>query len=367
MLTTIIFLIVLTILVFVHELGHFLAAKAFKIRVDEFAVGFPPRLWSFMRKGTRFAINLVPLGGYVKIHGENAEDEITPDSILAKPRWQQAVVLIAGVTFNILFAWLLLSMAFVIGTKASTAGFPEDKISDTGIRIAFVAPGSPAEVAGIKPGVEILKVESPSASLASSTLKISAIQDVIAMSSTTVTFTVRDQVALKDETIILIPKEGIVTGKKAIGISMDEVGTIKLGPIDAVLYGAKSTWVMTENVALGLWGFIKGLVISEHGAKDALKSVSGPVGIAGIVGSSAQQGFSILLAITAVISINLAVLNLVPFPALDGGRLVVVAIEGIIRRRLNAKIINWVNAIGFLLLIGLMLVVTFKDVWMLLK
>ncbi|MFM2383534.1 MAG: hypothetical protein RIQ72_106 [Candidatus Parcubacteria bacterium] len=367
MVTTIIFLIVLTVLVFVHELGHFLAAKAFKIRVDEFAVGFPPRLWSFMRKGTRFAINLVPLGGYVKIHGENAEDEITPDSILAKPRWQQAVVLIAGVTFNVLFAWLLLSLAFVIGTKASTAGFPADKITDTGIRIAFVAPGSPAEVAGIKPGVEILKVESPSASLATSTLKVSAIQDVISQSSSTVTFTVKDQVTLKDETIILSPKEGIVPGKKAIGISMDEVGTIKLGPIDAVLYGAKSTWVMTENVALGLWGFIKGLVISENGAKDALKSVSGPVGIAGIVGSSAQQGFSILLAITAVISINLAVLNLMPFPALDGGRLVVVAIEGIIRRRLNPKIINWVNAIGFLLLIGLMLVVTFKDVWMLFK
>jgi regulator of sigma E protease len=367
MFTTIIFLIVLTILVFVHELGHFLAAKVFKIRVDEFAVGFPPRLWSFMRKGTRFAINLVPLGGYVKIHGENAEDEITPDSILAKPRWQQAVVLIAGVTFNVLFAWLLLSLAFVIGTKASTAGFPADKISDTGIRIAFVAPGSPAEVAGIKPGVEILKVESSSAILATSTLKVPAIQDVISMSSTTVTFTVKDQVTLKDETIILSPKEGIVPGKKAIGISMDEVGTIKLGPIDAVIYGAKSTWVMTENVALGLWGFIKGLVISGHGAKDALKSVSGPVGIAGIVGSSAQQGFSILLAITAVISINLAVLNLVPFPALDGGRLVVVAIEGIIRRRLNPQIINWVNAVGFLLLIGLMLVVTFKDVWMLLK
>lgn len=367
MLTTIIFLIVLTILVFVHELGHFLAAKAFKIRVDEFAVGFPPRIWSFMRKGTRFAINLVPLGGYVKIHGENAEDEITPDSILAKPRWQQAVVLIAGVTFNVFFAWLLLSLAFVIGTKASTAGFPADKISDIGIRIAFVAPGSPAEVAGVKPGVEILNVESGAISLATTSLKVSAIQDAIAMSSSTVTFTVKDQVTLKDERITLSPKEGIVPGKKAIGISMDEVGTIKLGPIDAVLYGAKSTWVMTENVALGLWGFVKGLVVSENGAKDALKSVSGPVGIAGIVGSSAQQGFSILLAITAVISINLAVLNLVPFPALDGGRLVVVAIEGVIRRRLNPKIINWINAIGFLLLIGLMLVVTGKDVWMLMK
>jgi regulator of sigma E protease len=367
MVTTIIFLLVLTILVFVHELGHFLAARAFKIRVDEFAVGFPPRLWSFMRKGTRFAINLVPLGGYVKIHGENAEDEITPDSILAKPRWQQAVVLIAGVTFNMIFAWILLSLAFVIGTKASTAGFPADKVTDIGIRIAFVAPGSPAEVAGIKPGVEILKVESGAISLATSTLKVAAIQETIAMSSSTVIFTVKDQVTLKDEAIVLSPKEGIVAGKKAIGISMDEVGTIKLGPIDSVIYGAKSTWVMTENVAIGLWGFVKGLVVSENGAKDALKSVSGPVGIAGIVGSSAQQGFSILLAITAIISINLAVLNLMPFPALDGGRLVVVAIEGIIRRRLNPKIINWINAIGFLLLIGLMLVVTFKDVWMLLK
>lgn len=369
MLTTIIFLIVLTILVFIHELGHFLAAKAFKIRVDEFAVGFPPRIWSFMRKGTRFAINIVPLGGYVKIHGENAEDEITPDSILAKPRWQQAVVLIAGVTFNIIFAWILLSLAFMIGTKASTAGFPADTVSDAGIRIAFVAPGSPAEVAGIAPGVELQKVESATQVLATSSLTITAIQDAIAQSSGTLAFTVKDVTRGEEDTktIYVEPKEGIVPGKKAIGISMDRVGTIKLGPIDSVIYGAKSTAVMTENVAIGLWGFVKGLVVSENGAKEALKSVSGPVGIAGIVGSSAEQGFSILLAITAVISINLAVLNLVPFPALDGGRLVVVAIEGIIRRRLNPKIINWINAIGFLLLIGLMLVVTFKDVWMLIK
>lgn len=364
MFTTIVFLIVLTILVFVHELGHFLAAKLFGIRVDEFAIGFPPRIWSFMRRGTRFAINIIPLGGYVKIHGENAEDEATPDSMLSKSRWQQVVVLVAGVTFNIIFAWILLSLAFVIGTTASTTGFPQEKVSDRGIRITFVAPGSPAEVAGFKPGEKILAIESSFSSLATTSLDITSIQDSISKSNGTVNFTVQEIDMTTEHIVSVTPTEGVVPGKKAIGISMDEVGTIKLGPIDAVLYGAKSTWAMTENIAIGLWGFIKGLIVSEHSAKEVLKSVSGPVGIAGIVGSSAHQGFSILLAITAIISLNLAVLNLVPFPALDGGRIVVVCIEAIIRRRIQPKFINWINLAGFILLLGLMLIVTIKDIWL---
>ncbi len=368
MVTTIIFLLVLTVLVFIHELGHFLAARLFGIRVDEFAIGFPPRIWSFIKNGTRFAINIVPLGGYVKIHGENAEDEITPDSILAKARWKQAVVLVAGVVFNIVLAWVLLSLSFMMGTRASTAGFPAEKISDTGVVVMFVSPDSPAQKAGLAIGDEIVSVETADIRLATSTLRVEAVQTAIKDSKGNVIFTVTPQHATSTKTISVEPKDGVVPGKRAVGISMDEVGTVKLGFFESFGYGAKSTYVLTQNVATGLWGFVKGLVVSDGGgAKAALKSVSGPVGIATIVGSSARDGFSNLLVITAIISANLAVLNLVPFPALDGGRLVVVAIEGTIRRRINPKVINWINAIGFLLLIGLMLVVTFKDIWVLFK
>lgn len=412
MLTTIIFLLVLTLLVFVHELGHFLAARLFKIRVDEFAIGFPPRIWSFMRKGTRFAINIVPLGGYVKIHGENGDDShIGPDgkpkpgvaldasgmpipdsdSILAKLRWQQAIVLVAGVTFNVLLTWMLLSLSFMIGTRSSTEGFPPDKVNDRAVMVVYVAEGSPAKEAGLRNGDTILGViserkvhvyykadtgtgEGYDMRSSTSTLSVSAIQEAIASSDGTVTFSVLRTLDEKGHAtssvpvlITVTPKEGVVIGKKAVGISMEEVGTVKLGFFGAIGYGAKATWVMLDNIATGLGQFAKGLFVAEGGAKEALKTVTGPVGIASIVGSSARQGFSSLLLIIAIISANLAVINLVPFPALDGGRLVIVGIEGTIRRRLNPKVVNWINVVGFFLLIGLMLVVTFKDVFMMFK
>jgi regulator of sigma E protease len=389
MLTTIIFLLVLTLLVFIHELGHFLAARLFKIRVDEFAIGFPPRIWSFMRKGTRFAINIVPLGGYVKIHGENGDDShIGPDgkplpgvvldakglpvpdsdSILAKPRWQQAIVLVMGVTFNVLLTWLLLSLSFMIGARSSTEGFPVDKVSDRAVMVMYVSANSPAEEAGLKSGDTILAVTTTTTT-STSTLTVAGIQETIASSNGPVTFSIIHNLDDKKEatTTTIIPREGVVVGKKAIGISMEEVGTVKLGFFGSLGYGAKATWVMLDNIATGLGQFAKGLFVAEGGAKEALKTVTGPVGIATIVGSSARQGFASLLLITAIISANLAVINLVPFPALDGGRLVIVAIEGTIRRRLNPKVVNWVNVVGFFLLIGLMLVVTFKDVWVMFK
>lgn len=374
MITTIIFLLVLTFLVFIHELGHFLAAKSFKIRVDEFAIGFPPRVFSFVKRGTRFALNIIPLGGYVKIHGESENDELTTDSILSKPRWQQAVVLIAGVTFNVIATWLLLSLAFMFGTRSAVEGFPAEKVTDKAVVLMLATPGSPAAVAGLEAGDTVVAVESSVASLsvASSSLTVAAVQNVISSASGTVMFTVEKASTqtsgnnAKDgayKIYEVTPKDGVVPGKKAVGISMQDVGTVKLGFFESFTYGAKSSWNLLQNVAVGLYDFIVKIFTSDSGAKAALNSVSGPVGIASIVGSSARQGFSALLVITAIISANLAVLNLVPFPALDGGRLLIVAIEGTIRRRLNPKIVGWVNAIGFLLLIGLMIVVTFKDIF----
>lgn len=374
MLTTILFLLVLTLLVFIHELGHFSAARYFKIRVDEFAIGFPPKVWSFMRKGTRFAFNIVPLGGYVKIHGESETDELTPDSILAKPRWQQAIVLVAGVTFNIILTWLLLSLAFMIGARSASEGFPADKVQDRGVVVMYVAPETPAKEAGIKIGDEIISISTSNTYLATSTLKVPAIQETIRNSSGTIILEIKPTTdkagiakAATTTSLTIEPKEGVVPGYRAIGISMDEVGIVKLGFFESFYYGAKSTVVMTKNITTGLFDFFAGIFASDTSAKDALQSVSGPVGIAGVVGSSAKQGFASLLVITAIISANLAVLNLAPFPALDGGRLVIVGIESIIRRRLNPKVVNYINVIGFLFLITLMLIVTGKDIWVLFK
>ncbi|HEY1037060.1 MAG TPA: M50 family metallopeptidase [Candidatus Paceibacterota bacterium] len=360
--TTIIFLLVLTVLVFVHELGHFLAARLFKIRVDEFAIGFPPRVASWMWGKTRYAINLLPLGGYVKIYGENPDDERTSDSILSKPRWQQAIVLVAGVTFNVVFAWILLSLALMLGSRVSTAALPPELIKDPALTVVMVSPGSPADLAGLKAGDEILSITNSQQSLATSSLTVEGVQQIISSAEVTVDMTARQKASTTEGYMVrafdMTPVEGISPGKKAIGISMDNIGEAKAPFFKAFYYGAQQTYYLTINVATGLADFLKSVVMGNA----SLKQVSGPVGIAGAVGESAQTGFSTLLVMAAVISANLAVLNLVPFPALDGGRLVVVFIESIIRRDINPKILMWVNGIGFLLLISLMILVTVKDV-----
>lgn len=365
MTTTIIFLLVLTLLVFIHELGHFLAARMFGIRVDEFAIGFPPRIASWMWGKTRYAINLLPLGGYVRIYGENTEDARTPDNMLSKPKWQQVVVLAAGVTFNIILAWLLLSLSLFIGAKASVDAMPAAIVQNPALTVVMVAPGSPAEKAGLKSGDEILSITNSKTLLASSTLSVSGAQGVIAGAENNIQVTVKQFKSKTSEkeyevkSLTVVPKEGIVAGKKAIGISMDMIATVKAGFFESFYYGARQTYYLTKNVTIGLYTFLGTAIMGNA----SLEQVSGPVGIAGAVGESAKTGFSSLLVIAAVISANLAVLNLAPFPALDGGRIVVVAIEAIIRRELNPKVIQWVNGIGFLLLIALMLVVTAKDIW----
>lgn len=379
--TTIIFLLVLTLLIAVHEMGHFLAAKLFGIRVDNFAIGFPPRLFSKMIGKTRFSLNLVPLGGYVTIHGENPEDSVTSDSILSKPKWQQIVVLIAGVTFNLILAYLFLVATLMFGTKVSVDTFPGEIVHNPKLIITMVAPGSPADLVGIKGGDEILSISNGKDLFASTSLSVLNVQKTISSAEASVSVTVKKtslqtlgQGSAKGTSSAIrnieeavaykfVPTTGIVQGKKAAGISMDMIGEAKIGFFKSFYYAGIQTYNLTENIVVGLAGFIGNVFVG----KGSLKEVTGPVGIANVVGNSAKTGVAELLMIIAVISANLAVINMVPFPALDGGRVVVVIIEAIVRRPINAKVIGWVNGIGFILLIGLMLVVTFKDVFYMFK
>ncbi|MEK7646483.1 MAG: site-2 protease family protein [Patescibacteria group bacterium] len=351
--TVIIFLIVLAVLIFVHELGHFLAARSCGIRVDTFALGFGPRLFSWKVKETEYALNAIPFGGYVKIFGENPDEESLrgPDahrSFVNKPRWQQAIVLVAGVFFNFVFAWFLYSIIFAVGITATTSGFEHyaDRFENPRIMVTYVTPASPAEVAGLKMG-DIL-VGSPT---------VEAIQESINQSKGAPISLqyVRDE---ETRTLNIISKEGIVEGRFAIGISMDTVGDLKLPFFASIKEGFVYTKGMIAMTAIGLKDFFLNLF---RGTAD-FASVAGPIGIAGIVGDAAGLGFTYLLMITALISINLGVINLIPFPALDGGRLLFVIIESIVRRRIPANFANIVNMIGFALLMLLMVVVTYKDI-----
>ena len=357
----ILFFVILLVLVLVHEFGHFIVAKKSGIRVDEFGFGFPPKLFSIKKGETEYSFNAIPFGGFVKIFGETPDEESLsgPDSkrsFVNKPKLIQAAVLVAGVFFNLLLAWFLLSVGFLAGMPTSLEGAPEGAVvKDPALTVTGILPGSPAEYAGLKPGDKIISLGDDE-----TLIEVETPESVQAFVSTRPgqEITIVFKRAKTENSLIVIPESGIIEGTPAIGISMDIVGTLKLPVHKALLEGLKTTVSLTGATAAGLALFIKDAFI---GRAD-LGALTGPVGIVGIVGDAYKFGFIYLLSFTAFISINLAIINLIPFPALDGGRLLFLAIEKIKGSAIRPQIANALNAIGFFLLILLMLIVTYNDI-----
>lgn len=351
-------ILVISILVFVHELGHFIAAKRSGVRVDEFSVGFPPRIWSKQVGETLYSLNLIPFGGYVKIFGENPDaDSIAgPDkerSFVNKKRHLQAYILVAGVVMNILFAWVLLSLSFVVGVNQAGV----DSSRGEYVMVTEVVKDSPAEISGLHAG-DLLKSVAPVGKTDDSQ-KISThvVKQVISESLGTPLEVMYVRGATVATTTIT-PKLGIVKDEYGIGVGMADIDTVRLPIHKALIEGALTTYNLFVETTKGTLGFF-----AQAFAFNAnLKDVSGPVGIAGYLNQAREFGFSTLLAFVAMISINLAVINLFPFPALDGGRLLIVGIEAIIRRPINPKITNILNLIGFVFLMGLMVTITVSDI-----
>lgn len=356
----IIFIIILGVLIFVHELGHFLVAKKSGIRVDEFAVGFPPKIFSFVKGGTRYALNLIPFGGYVKIFGENPDEEsLNPertDSFVNKSKTTQISVLVAGVLFNALFAWFLLSISFMSGSPAIVTEQNIGSIDEANVVVTNVLFDSPADQIGLEVGDKVLSLET-SNQLLEGQFNVFDVQRFIKQSDNqTITLNIQrngEKLAL-DAT----PAEGIVEGKRAIGISMELIGTQKYSFFEAIWNGFVTTGGMIKNVSIGLYAFLFDAITFNAD----LSSVAGPVGIVSLVDNASNFGFTYLLTFTAFISLNLAVLNLLPFPALDGGRILFVIIESIMGKPIKPSIANTLNLLGFAFLILLMLVITISDV-----
>jgi regulator of sigma E protease len=356
----IIFLAVLAVLVLVHEFGHFIVAKKSGIRVDEFGLGFPPKLFSKKWGETTYTINAIPFGGFVKIFGEDAHTEnITdaqkPRSFVYKPKWIQALVLVAGVTFNIIFAWLLISLGFAIGLEVPVDYSNYGKAQDIRLIVTEVIPSSPALKADIHPGDVIVSISSSKGSLTGDSVTPENVQNLIGNSQSGVDVTFkRGQNTL--EVSKIIPET--IGGRKAIGIAMDSVGTLKL-PIHLALFeGTHTTLLLIKGTTIGLLKFLWSIVVF----KSDFSQVTGPVGIATVVGEASRLGFTYLISLVALISINLAIINLLPFPALDGGRLLFVAVEAIIRKPISPKFVRVTNFVGFVLLIMLMIIVTTHDI-----
>jgi len=364
--------IILAILVLVHELGHFLAAKKAGIKVEEFGFGFPPRLWGFKKGETIYSINWIPFGGFVKILGENAQVEGEEPisefdqgrSLADRPRYTQAFVLVAGVFFNFLLAWFILSIGLWFGLPTSRAGVPDGyQLEKSQVVIVEVLENSPASKAGLKGGETILYVTDGVNKI--SKPKIEEVQNFIAEHPTEkigigYVVGVGDKAETEEQKVVVTPELGIRGDKALVGISMDEIGILKISFFPAIWEGLRLTSLVTWSIVVALWDLVTGIF---YGDTAILASVVGPVGLVGIVGSSMSLGLSYLLNLMAVISLNLAVINLLPFPALDGGRILFLGIEAIRRKSLSPRFVNMANSIGFFILLGLMAVLTYRDVW----
>lgn len=355
----ILFIIILAALILVHELGHFTAAKRSGVRVDEFGIGFPPRLWRKKIGETVYSFNAFPIGGFVKIFGEDPDNESlkgkdSSRSLTHKPRIIQAWIISAGVIFNLLFAWLLISAGFMVGLPYSVdASSYGERVENPTLTITQVMPLSPAEEAGLKGGDIIVKLVSGEDVLTNP--RVSATQNFIGTHEEIEFTYLRGG---EEKTVLVEGAEGFVDGKRAIGISMDNVGILKLPIHEALFVGLTTTASITVTMAIGILEFFKNIFIGQANFQD----IAGPVGIVGIVGDASTLGFIHLVSLTAIISINLAIINLLPFPALDGGRLFFLLIEAIKRSPIKPEITNIANGIGFLILIAFMVFITFHDV-----
>lgn len=354
------FLLVLFVLVLVHEWGHFITAKKTGMRVDEFAIGFPPKMFGIKKGETEYNFNLLPIGGYVKIYGENREEgeDVTFDSARsfhARPKWAQAIVLLAGITMNILFAWLLFSTTLLIGVPQAV---DETTASDKAILIvAGTLKGAPAD--GVLPiGAEIIR-----ATVGEKTLinpDPNSFSEFVAGAANNPVMITYSHDGI-EKSVALLAQSGLVEGspeRAVIGTSLALIETKQLGVFPALVEGFKLTVQGTASIVTGLYTLIKESIV---GTAD-FASVAGPIGIVGMVGDAASYGLTPLLTFTAIISLNLAVINLLPFPALDGGRLLFVVIETVTRKEIPPVWTGWTNMIGFILLMVLMAAVTFNDI-----
>lgn len=359
----ILFLIILFVLILVHEFGHFITAKWAKIRVDEFAIGFPPKIFSWKRGETQYSLNLLPFGGFVKIFGENpveseeekkAEEADLSRSFGAQPKWIQAGVLLAGIFFNALLAWFLFSASYMIGLPTSSQSVFSEGLRDTKLVVLDVSVGSPANIAGIEVGDQIVSVSSGTESIEK--LKPEFFRDFIqAHKGDEIDIQYARNNEIRD---VLITPASIPGAGYAVGVVIDEIGVIKLSAGEAIWQGLKTTWSLSYLTITSLADLLSGM----FNGKSEISSLTGPVGIVGMVGEASKFGFAYLLSFTALISVNLAVLNLLPFPALDGGRFLFVIIESIKGSPIKPIIANSFNLIGFAILIILMLVVTYHDI-----
>lgn len=322
-------IIIFCLLIFVHELGHFIAAKLCGVKVNAFAVGMGPAFWKKQKGETEYSLRIFPVGGFCAMEGEDEESE-DERAFNKKPAWQRAIVLAAGSFMNLLTAIILMIIiAFWQGEATNT--------------IETVIDGSPAFEAGIKAGDEVLFIDEAKIE------EWSDLQSAVGENQgEPVQVTVlRDGQELE---FSAIPEYDEQAGRSKIGIAPE----MKRNPVTAVGRGVQSTWDMTVM----MYDIIVKLFTGDVSAKE----LSGPVGIVYVVNDSAKAGIIYVVYLAALLSLNLAVMNLLPFPALDGGRLLFLLIRKVTGRRVTDEMEGKIHFVGIMLLFALMIYVTWNDI-----
>ncbi len=353
MLTTIlIFIVALALWVISHEFGHFIAAKKLGVTVHEFAFGFKPRLFSWKRGGTEYAINLLPLGGYVRLEGED-ENTGKKGALMALSPGKRIIVFVAGVVMNLILAWVLLMFAYGIGSYPLTPSFDSHagEVSNTKVTIVDVVSKIPASEVGLRPEDVVVAINNEpidSAAELSDLLKQSA------GAPTTLTFIREGQ----NQAVTVTPRQNPPAGEGVLGIKM----TAQPEKVRVSWY--KAPWVALQELGSEITGaFISfgqfiGQLIQKHEVSD---QVTGIVGVGVSVGIVRQMGLGTLLQFAALVSTSLAVINILPFPPLDGGHVLFTVIEWIRKKPVEAKYRQWVTLAGLAAILLLFVVVTYQD------
>lgn len=367
----IVFILTLLVLVLIHEFGHYFAAKKFNIKVLEFGFGIPPRAWGKKIGETIWSLNWLPFGGFVRLLGEDESDKSVLDdkrSFAKAAIWKRITVVVAGVVMNLLLAWLLFYI--VLGAQGFKTKLPllsdykfagVNQKTETAIIVGNIAQGSPAQSAGLKDGDKVVALNGQPV-LESDKF----VSEIKANAGKEVTLTVSDLQGQNFRDVKLTPRENPPAGQGALGVSLGGLKTVDLSfdtPVQKLFAGPIYSYNLIAYSGKILGDTI-GFSVKERDLAPVSNAVAGPVGITSVVGQILAVDKPLLpyLDFVAALSLNLAVVNVLPFPGLDGGRLLFLVIEAITRKKTHAVVEKYVHTIGLLVLLSLIVLITISDI-----
>lgn len=354
-LTIIIIFISLIGLIVLHELGHFLIAKKFGVKVEEFGIGLPPRLFGKKFGETIYSLNLLPFGAFVRIYGE---DEKISDSksFSQKPIWQRSLIVLGGVVAFWFISIILLTIIFALGFPTSVSDEENANLINPKVEIVYISKNSPAEEVGLRIGDDIKEL-----SVAGNKFPINKVKDFQELIKKYQGQEVFLKIEREKETleIKILPRANPPEGEGPLGVGLTRTALKSYPFYLAPIKGIEETFYLTKEVILGLIDVFKNLLVGK--GLPAGAEFIGPVGMGSLMFKIAEMGFIYYIRFVALISIYLAVFNLLPIPAVDGGRLLFLGIEKIRGKALNQKVEQTINSFFFILLIILMIIVTYRD------